>query len=85
MTHHRVLPIWSDASGSDTGPIAILCATRAAIDDELSRWMRSHGRRAGFRMLLLDDVAWRTVAKYRLRMVVPQTQHTQNHKEGAPI
>lgn len=67
MTNHRVLPIWSDASGSDTGPIAILCATQAAVNDELTRWMRSHGRRPAFRMLLIDDLTFRPVAKYRLR------------------
>lgn len=64
-----ILPIWRAPDGTDTGPIAkkARSETHAAelVSEGLATAARARGTNA--RVLVIDDVEWRTVARVKAR------------------
>ena len=63
------LPVWTDSSGTDTGPMNLRARTDTPIAQQIEGGFQMARRAGGInaRVLVIDDVTWQTVARLRAR------------------
>lgn len=64
------LPVWSDSSGVDTGPIGRFWKTDADAQAEVAHWLRSG--RPNIRVIVSDGVTFEKIGTYRPKPARPQ-------------